>query len=241
VAPIYELMWRYAGAKPTVKDDMALWALNRESISVKDERKPLALLGSSRLLAGFCPSAFEKQHPDYRVVQLAWTGRHPLAVLKHLSEDKNFVGYVIVEVTVASFFPENTGEQNILINYYNNNWSRVKKIERSWKLLLEDRFVLFSYETNPLRFAESILLHRKFPLIGQHTLRANRDLSVDYNLIDAKKVLESRLAGARSSTSMVQNVSLSTVLEEAAKAKIWVEAIKKTWRGSCIRAVAGSF
>jgi hypothetical protein len=78
-------------------------------------------------------------------------------------------------------------------------------------------------------------------LIGQHTLRANRDLSVDYNLIDAKKVLESRLAGARSSASMVQNVSLSTVLEEAAKAKIWVEAIKKTWRGSCIRAVAGSF
>lgn len=226
-AATYELIWRYAGAEPTIDDDLALWALNREMVSQNDGRKPLALLGTSRMHAGFCAQAFDARHPGYKSVQLAWEGAHPLAVLEHLSKDVNFVGHVIVELDVTSFFPDKINSQRMLVNYYDKNWSVIKKAERLWTLFLEGNFVIFSYETNPLRLMESVLLDGRLPRFGHYAVQRDRNLHLDYDGVDTTQRLKSRISHARARVEIDRIISLSAVLAEAAKVKPWVEAIER--------------
>jgi hypothetical protein len=90
----FELMLRVEGAPPTVIDDPAMWAIERDSARTADNS--VILVGASRIQMGFSSDVFHERFPDRPLVVLPIDGRTPWPVLRDISRDPEVVGTIIV-------------------------------------------------------------------------------------------------------------------------------------------------
>ena len=102
-----EAYWRARGVRPTVPDSPALWALHRSAVG--GDPDVVALLGSSRMRAGFDLATFRRRFPGRPVVQLAIGGNNPEPVLADLAADRRFVGSVVVSFREEPTHPDFAG------------------------------------------------------------------------------------------------------------------------------------
>src|ERR1700722_10697268 len=72
-----EVLWRQMGHFPTVYNSPGLWAYHRRQL-IRNGPNGVALLGSSRMLAGFSTDAFRTRFPDRYLAQLAIQGSSPV-------------------------------------------------------------------------------------------------------------------------------------------------------------------
>ena len=98
----WELYWRSQGYVPTIDDNKALWAIQRDRLNTLAQ-DDVVLMGSSRILYGIQLDAWEKE-TGKRPVQLANVGSSPLPVFHDIVENTNYTGTVILGVAPGLFF-----------------------------------------------------------------------------------------------------------------------------------------
>lgn len=98
----WELYWRSQGYVPTIDDNKALWAIQRDRLNTLAQ-DDVVLMGSSRILYGIQLDAWEKE-TGKRPVQLANVGSSPLPVFHDIVENTNYAGTVILGVAPGLFF-----------------------------------------------------------------------------------------------------------------------------------------
>lgn len=98
----WELYWRSQGYIPTIDDNKALWAIQRDRVDTLDT-DAVVFLGSSRTLYGIQLDSWEKE-TGKRPVQLANVGSSPLPVFHDIVANTNYSGTVVVGVAPGLFF-----------------------------------------------------------------------------------------------------------------------------------------
>ncbi|MCF8275014.1 MAG: hypothetical protein K9I95_14410 [Flavobacteriaceae bacterium] len=98
----WELYWRSQGYVPTIDDNKALWAIQRDRLNTLAQ-DDVVLMGSSRILYGIQLDAWEKE-TGKRPIQLANVGSSPLPVFHDIVENTNYAGTVILGVAPGLFF-----------------------------------------------------------------------------------------------------------------------------------------
>jgi hypothetical protein len=98
----WELYWRSQDYIPTIDDNKALWAVQRDRVTDLTPDN-IILMGSSRTLFDIQLDNWEKQ-TGLRPIQLANVGSSPLPVFHDIVENTAYAGTVIVGVTPGLFF-----------------------------------------------------------------------------------------------------------------------------------------
>lgn len=98
----WELFWRSQGVYPTLDDNEALWAMQRQRVE-KASSKDVLLMGSSRILFDIQLNEFQEQI-GIRPIQLASVGSSPLPIFHDVVNNTKYNGTIIVGVTPGLFF-----------------------------------------------------------------------------------------------------------------------------------------
>ena len=98
----WEAYWRSKGYYPTLSDEKALWAKEREKLEIATEND-VVIIGSSRAYFDFQKKVWQKEMGT-KPIQLASTGSTPLPALHDIVDNTNFSGTLIVGVTPGLFF-----------------------------------------------------------------------------------------------------------------------------------------
>lgn len=98
----WELYWRSQGFYPTLDDNEALWAMQRQRVE-KGTSNNILLMGSSRILFDMQLDQWQEQ-TGVRPIQLASVGSSPLPIFHDVVNNTNFNGTILVGVTPGLFF-----------------------------------------------------------------------------------------------------------------------------------------
>lgn len=98
----WELYWRSQGLYPTIDDNEALWAMQRQRVE-KASNEDILLIGSSRVLFDMQLNEWQEQI-GVRPIQLASVGSSPLPIFHDLVNNTNYNGTIIIGVTPGLFF-----------------------------------------------------------------------------------------------------------------------------------------
>ncbi len=187
-----ELFARSRGFVPSVKDDAYAWSLARRQAADGSPRT-VAVLGASRILLAFSPSAFRAVLPGWHYVQLANTGSHPVATLRDLALDPGFRGVLLVDVSERSFDKSNWHSQDSLVATYHLGWRSVGQLwERRISTAVQSRVALLAGDG--LRTIGSLVRERSWPKPFYTTTYADRTRFADYNLTDVERQRAAQLA-----------------------------------------------
>ena len=179
-----EVFWRSLGYTPSITDNQALWAQQRQRVETAN-KDTLLLLGSSRILQAFNAQAFRETLPDQAYIQLAIGGLHPMATLQDIAENTSFNGTVLCSITAESLLPELHDQQQPWIDYYHNSFLPHRNAERHLHTALQSRLTLLLPDLL-LQEALPKLLRGSPPL--QYLVNApDRTQIVDYNKVDLKE------------------------------------------------------
>lgn len=126
----FELFVRDRGYRPSVKDDAHAWAWQRARIG--DSPRTIALLGSSRIMLAFAPSAFAEALPGWRYVQLAINGTTPIGTLQDLARDDSFAGVALVDVSEGAFYRGSWNSQDAYIAAYHRRYRSIGAMAERW-------------------------------------------------------------------------------------------------------------
>ncbi|PIQ61994.1 MAG: hypothetical protein COV99_07645 [Bacteroidetes bacterium CG12_big_fil_rev_8_21_14_0_65_60_17] len=97
----WEFNWRAYGYNSRVVDSPAFWTIQRKAATAAED--PVVVVGSSRTLFDINLDVWERLD-GRRPIQLSLEGTSGLHGLKHLAEDPDFSGTVIVGVTPPLYF-----------------------------------------------------------------------------------------------------------------------------------------
>ncbi len=98
----WELYLRSQGLYPTIDDNEALWAMQRQRVE-KATKNDILLIGSSRVLFDMQLNEWQEQI-GIRPIQLASVGSSPLPIFHDLVNNTNYNGTIIIGVTPGLFF-----------------------------------------------------------------------------------------------------------------------------------------
>ena len=98
----WEFFWRSQGVYPTLDDNEALWAMQRQRVE-KASPNDVLLMGSSRVLFDIQLNEWQEQ-TGIRPIQLASVGSSPLPIFHDVVNNTDFKGTILVGVTPGLFF-----------------------------------------------------------------------------------------------------------------------------------------
>ena len=146
----WEMYWRSKDKVPTIQDNNALWAVQRNKVN-KLTDQDFVFIGSSRIHFDLQLDVWEKQ-TGKKPIQLAMGGASPLPVFRDIVRNTNFSGTVVVGITPPLFFsttfpkaPPISGPQE-KVDYYKNR-TYAQRFNHWLSMPLQRNFVLVhSYE-----------------------------------------------------------------------------------------------
>ena len=137
----WEMYWRSQGFIPTYNDDEALWAEKRDDV-YQPANSTTVFIGSSRIKYDLDLATWESVTGE-KPVQLAFIGSSPRRVLRHLANDKNFKGKLVIDVAEALFFGRGGGPDRApykAIEFY-NDYTPSQKASTCINFMLEKHLV----------------------------------------------------------------------------------------------------
>ncbi len=143
----WELYWRSQDYKPSIDDNKAFWAVQRDRVTNLSPDNVI-LMGSSRTLFDIQLDNWENQ-TGKRPIQLANVGSSPLPVFHDIVENTNYSGTVIVGVTPGLFFSTTFPEAEpwawpqSRVDYYKDR-TYAQRINHQLSLPLQQNLVLMS-------------------------------------------------------------------------------------------------
>ena len=187
-----ELVVRARGFRPSVKDDEYLWASERVRAS-DSSPTTMAILGSSRILLAFSPSAFREELPRWKYVQLAVQGSRPLGALIELALDPEFRGVALVDIVELNFQFEGYDSLKRELAAYRRGWRAVGELAERWLATrVQEHLALLT--TGGLRALRSLWVSGRWSPPAYTITAADRTRYADYTLVDARARRKERLA-----------------------------------------------
>ena len=189
-----EYVYRHAGIRGSVVDDLDLWSYQRSRVH-GPPGSVVALLGSSQMQLGFATGWFRQHMPQRKSVQLAVDGTHPFATLRDLAEDPDFRGIVIVDISVWGLSRGARESQSEFAHHYHHASSLNRRLNRATSAWLEERLALRAPGVDLLRVLRTGNLPAPFYVVT----KADRSRQADYTMIDiaphrAERVRQTREA-----------------------------------------------
>lgn len=143
----WELYWRSQDYVPSIDDNKAFWAVQRDRVPDLPPDNVI-LMGSSRTLFDIQLDNWENQ-TGKRPIQLANVGSSPLPIFHDIVENTNYAGSVIVGVTPGLFFSTTfpkaepwSWPQSRVDHYKNRTYAQ--RINHQLSLPLQQNLVLMS-------------------------------------------------------------------------------------------------
>jgi len=218
-----EAFWRSQGHRPSVVDDPDLWAYHRARVYGNS----VVLLGASRIQVGFDTDLFRSEFPNYRLVQLAFAGEHPLATLRDLAGDENFHGVVICAIVPVGFLEELRDDQQEFVDYYHRGMTLNSVLNRHIATFLQEHLVVVNPSVNLLRIAELLLRHHEVPEPYHVVAHRDRSRSADFSRADVAALRGRRAANSRKALEHPPSISPEAWLAQVRQIEPWVRRIQK--------------
>jgi hypothetical protein len=158
VVVAWEAAWRSRGFRPSVSNDMELWAIERQR-AVAGEGDGVVIIGSSRVKAGIVPKALAEATGWKTPIQLAINFSSPVLTLEDLAADPRFHGLVIVDVAPIILFNGFWPLENMVGGYlaYRDN-ARWSESFNTWLTsLVESSFVFRLPELSGSHLFETLI------------------------------------------------------------------------------------
>lgn len=188
-----ERAWRRYGMVPTSGDSKDLWDYERGRIHPL-LKKPLFLVGGSRLLCDTDLDVLADSLPRYQANQLSLMGQTPIATLRDLAEDERVHdAAILVDVAEHALERSYWDMQEPWVRHYHESKNLSAAFEAHAKALFESYLVV----ANPTTGVQN-LLEGKWPKRDYVTYGPDRSCSSDYSLVDAAKARAARTARVRS-------------------------------------------
>ena len=139
----FELYWRGRGFSTTYNDDKILWTTARKEI-YRSSNEATVFIGSSRIKFDVDILTWEKLTGE-EAIQLAFVATSPRPVLRHLANDENFKGKLIIDMMEPIFFSPRTfiTEKSAIesIDYFQNE-TPAQKTSSVLNFMLESNLVV---------------------------------------------------------------------------------------------------
>lgn len=225
----FEWYWRGQGYAPTVMDSLDLWAQHRARAVKSAPPQRVALLGASRIQYGISPAVFRDETHALGLkvdpVMLAVNGHYPLAALRDLSEDKQFVGAAIVGIDARGMDRRVWDMQRKYVQHYHHEWSPSRELHR--RLLTQVQTVSLAERPD---FALITLIKRELDGYGPPhkeyvTLERDRSGGTDYTKSNLPLIRAARINEHRTYYPANPPPSPELWLHEMREVVRWVERI----------------
>lgn len=189
---VIERAWRRYGMVPTSGDSKDLWDYERGRIHTLG-KKPLFLVGGSRLLCDTDLSVLADRLPRYQANQLSLMGLTPIATLRDLAQDERIHdAAILVDVAEHALEKSYWDNQEPWVRHYHERRNLSDPFEAHAKALFESYLVV----ANPTTGVQN-LLEGKWPKRDYVTYGPDRSCSSDYSLVDAARARAARTARVR--------------------------------------------
>jgi hypothetical protein len=221
----WECTLRGLGYRPTVVDDKALWAAQRQRVYGNRSEKAVVLLGDCRMQLGCVPQVLAKQFPGHRIVQVAVEQTSPVATLRDLAADERFDGVVICALNARLLCKDLWDTQQPYVDYYHNDYTLNKKINRRLATTLQRRLTILHPELRLDDLIVHLLTTRRLPSPYYIETHADRSRLADFSTVDIEAHREFTFGRAQ---WLCAGHSLPTAgrwLDEAMELECWVQAI----------------
>jgi hypothetical protein len=187
----FELFVRSRGYQPSVKDDEYAWAWQRGRAS-DGSPHTIALLGSSRIMLAFSPSAFTEVLPGWRYVQLGINGTTPIGALLDLARDPAFRGVALVDLTEPAFYRVSWHAQDRYIETYHRRFRAVGAMaERRLATYVQSRIAMLA--TRGVHTFGKLWRTGRWPNPPYVTTFADRTRYADFSLTDVARQRSNRV------------------------------------------------
>lgn len=180
----WECTLRSLGHRPTVVDDRALWAVQRDRVYSRGGEKALVLLGDCRMQLDSVPQVLAERFPGHRVVQLAVEQTSPVATLRDLAADERFDGVVVCAFDARLLCEDLWDTQQPYVDYYHTKYTLNEKLNRRLSAAFQQRLTILHPE---LRL-DDIIVHLAttghLPSPYYIETHADRSRLADYSGVD---------------------------------------------------------
>lgn len=222
----WEVALRRLGYRPTVLDDLALWAVERDRVYGDCCEKPVVLLGDCRIRLGFVPQVLADRLSGHQVVQLAVERTSPVAVLRDLAEDEDFTGVVICALNTRQLCRDMWDTQQPYVDYYRHEYGLNRKLNRIAATAVQRRLAIANPQLRFHRQIGRLIWKGRLPKPVFIETRADRSRLADYSRADVEANRRYALNLARSLCTDYAVPDPAQWLEGAMEVEQWVRAIQ---------------
>jgi len=222
----WECTLRALGYRPTVVDDKALWAAQRDLVYSDHGRKTVVLLGDCRMQLDSVPHVLAERFAGHRVVQLAVEQTSPVATLRDLAADERFDGVVICALDARLMCKDLWDTQQPYVDYYHNDYTLNNKLNRRVSTILQRRLTILHPQLRLDDLLAHLLTVRRLPSPYYIETHADRSRFADYSHVDIEA---HRCFTVGRAHWLCVNHSLPTAvrwLDDAMELEPWVHAIQ---------------
>ena len=222
----WECTLRGLGYRPTVVDDKALWASQRERVYRDGGEQAVVLLGDCRMQLDSVPQVLANQFPGHRVVQLAVEQTSPVATLRDLAADERFDGVVICALNARLLCEDQWDTQQPYVDYYHNKYNLNEKLNRLLSAAFQQRLTIL----HPQLRLDDVIVHLvktgRLPSPYYIETHADRSRLADYSSVDIAAHRQFTVGRAHWLCAGRALPTSVKWLEDAMKLEKWVQAIQ---------------
>ena len=197
----FERYWRAQGYAPSVVDSLDLWSQMRARVDRPAPPQRIALLGASRIQYGISPSAFRDEARrlglDVDPVMLAVNGHYPLAALRDLADDPQFVGVGLVGIDSRGMDRQVWDMQAPHVRYYHHDWSPSRELHRRLLTRLQEHVIAARPEFSIVTLIKRALDGQGPPYRDYVLFQRDRSAGTDYARSDVTAIRNARIADLR--------------------------------------------
>jgi len=213
------------GYRPTVVDDKALWAAQRQRVYGDNGEQTVVLLGDCRMQLGFVPQVLAEQFPGHRVIQLAVEQTSPVATLRDLAADERFNGIVICGLNARLLCEDLWDTQQPYVDYYHNKYSLNEKLNRFLAAAFQQRLTIIHPQLRLDDLLVSLVKTRRLPASFYLETLADRSRLADYSGVDIAAHRQFTVGRARWLCAGRALPSAIKWVEDAMKVEEYIRAI----------------
>jgi len=183
----YEFFLKGRGFIPSIEQNMNLWSWYRGKIQNKKEA--LVIVGTSRSQLDINIPYLKKKLGNHDVTQLSINGRYPLATLKAIAGDKNFIGTLIVSFNAQALETRYLDMQGEYNQYYANQSSFNKSFDAYLSAFLQSKLRFLHPLLGIQELVEFYDANEGFQDVYYTTANLDQSVSADFTRTDRVALL----------------------------------------------------
>ncbi len=177
----WETFLRSRGHRPTVVDDKALWAVQRDRVYSDGSETAVVLLGDCRMQLDIVPQILRDRLPHARIVQLAVEKTSPIAALRDLAADEGFRGIVLCALNERLLCKDMWGTLQPYVDYYHAQYTFNEKLNRLLSTAVQRTLTAIHPELRLDDVILSLVRTRRLPSPYYIEIHADRSRLADYS------------------------------------------------------------